>query len=132
MKLEIGMSAVLKKSFTQQEVNVFNQINGDTNPIHYDKEYAATTRFKQVIVPGPLTSTIFGGLLGSRLPGPGTILLSHTHRFFKPIYMDEENEYVITITDIDEVKHRVRFSVKCLKINGEIAIAGDALVIYYQ
>lgn len=130
MQIFIGKTSNVKKAFSQIEVNSFNKMNGDTNPIHYDSEYAARTRFGQVIVPGPLTATVFGGLLGSKLPGPGTILLYQSHRFLKPIFLDEENTYSICVTAVDDVKKRLKFSVVCIKSNGEIAIEGDALVLF--
>lgn len=130
MQINFGNTVNVKKAFSQTEVNAFNQMNGDTNPIHYDREFAAKSRFGQVIVPGPLTATVFGGLLGSKLPGPGTILLHQSHRFLKPVFLDEENTYSISVTAVDEVKKRIKFSVVCIKSNGEIAIEGDALVLF--
>lgn len=132
MKLAPGMIASVTKAFSQKEVIKFNKLNGDTNPIHFDRKYAAATRFGRVIVPGPLTATIFGGLLGSKLPGPGTILLYQSHRFLKPIFIDEENTYSIWVTTVDEVKNRLNFALKCMKSNGESAIEGEALVLFKQ
>jgi len=88
------------------------------------------TPFNKPIVPGLMVASLFGGLLGSKLPGKGTIHLGQTLQFLKPVYMNEEVEATIKIVSIRSDKPVITFQATCIKENGEIAITGEAVVIY--
>jgi len=130
MNISIGTEVSVKKAFTQEEVNSYTRTSGDSNPIHYDPEYAKKTPFNKPIVPGLQVASLFGGLLGSKLPGKGTIHIGQTLQFLKPVYMNEEVEATIKIISIRSDKPVITFQVTCSKENGEIAITGEAVVIY--
>jgi len=130
LEFKIGDSVEIEKSFSQEEVNVYTKSSNDTNPIHYDKGYASQTAFKEPIVPGLLVSSLFGGLLGTHLPGHGTIHLGQDLQFKAPVYIDEKVKAIIKIIHIKEDKPIITFSSICLKEDGEIAIAGKSVVYY--
>jgi len=126
----IGQSSGCKKAFTAEETLYYcRHLSGDNNPLHYDAEYAAKTRFKKCIVPGIMVSSLFGGILGSVLPGNGTIQLGQTCRFINPVFIDEEVEAVITITNIRQDKPVITFLTRVIKRDGTIAIEGEAVVL---
>ncbi len=128
MDIKIGDRAVIKKRFSEKEVEFYGRISNDTNPIHLDKEYAKSTFFKKRIVHGILVGSLFGGLLGSELPGTGTIHLGQSLNFKKPVYIDEEIKAVIEVINVRKDKPIVTFKTVCYKSNGEIAIEGEAIV----
>jgi len=130
MDLKIGDAVSVKKIFSQEEVLAYARSSGDTNPVHFDIEYAAKTTFKDPIVQGLFVASLFGGLLGSKLPGKGTIHLGQTLQFLKPIYVNEEIEATIRIISIRSDKPVITFQATCIKENGDIAITGEAVVIY--
>jgi acyl dehydratase len=130
MNLKIGDTVSIKKSFSQEEVLAYAKSSHDTNPVHFNVEYAAKTIFKKPIVQGLFVSSLFGGLLGSKLPGKGTIHLGQTLQFLKPVYVNEEVEASIRIISIRSDKPVITFKATCIKENGEIAITGEAVVIY--
>ena len=130
MKIAIGDKVSIKKSFSQEEVYSYSLVSNDTNPIHYDTEYASSTPFKKPIVHGLLAASLFGGLLGTELPGRGTIHLGQTLKFLKPVYVNELVEATIKVVSIRQDKPIITFEVICIKENGEIAIEGEAIVIY--
>lgn len=128
--LKIGDSAQIEKVFTQEEVIAYAKISNDNNPIHFDPSYAETTSFKKPIVHGLLVASLFGGLLGTDLPGKGTIHLGQDLRFSSPVYVGEKVLAVIEVIIIREDKPIITFSSKCIKENGEIAISGKSVVYY--
>lgn len=130
MNLSLGMQVSIRKSFSQKEVLSYTKISNDSNPIHYDKPYASETYFKKPIVPGLLVSSLFGGLLGSDLPGKGTILLGQSLKFLNPVFIDEQVEASITVASIRIDKPIISFDCNCIKENGEIAVSGEVVVIY--
>jgi len=130
MDLKIGDTVSIKKLFSQEEVLAYAKSSGDTNPVHFNVEYTARTTFKKPIVQGLFVASLFGGLLGSKLPGKGTIHLGQTLQFLKPVYVNEEVEAIIRIISIRSDKPVITFQATCIKENGEIAITGEAVVIY--
>lgn len=125
----IGQSSSYKKKFSKDEVAFYcKHLSNDNNPIHYDSGYAAQTLFKECIVPGIMVTSLFGGILGSVLPGHGTIHLGQTSKFIAPVYVDEEVEAIITITNIRTDKPIITFLTQVFKKGGELAIDGEAVV----
>lgn len=96
----------------------------DTNPIHSDASFAASTRFKKPIVPGMLVSSLFSNLLGSKIAG--TIYVSQQLRFVRPVYVDEVVTAVVTISAID--RKFVTLETRVYNHQQEIAVEGDAVV----
>ena len=112
--------------FSQADVDAYNLMVEDNNPIHYDKEFCANTIFEAPIVPGLLSSSLFGGLLGSNLPD-GAILLGMYLKFISPIYIDEKVR--ARITEVVDDKSVITYNLVCFKYDGVIAIDGTAKVI---
>lgn len=71
----VGMSAQLERSFSDNDVDLFSKLSGDINPIHLDENYAKNTVFASRIVHGSLASSIFSSIFANVLPGPGCIYL---------------------------------------------------------
>jgi acyl dehydratase len=126
--LKVGQKASKTKSFTQEEVLQFSSLSEDSNPIHFDSDYSANTIFKKPINQGFLSAGLIGGLFGSELPGQGTVYLSQTMKFYKPIYVGDEVTAEIEIIDIEPSKPIITFRTVCKNNKGEIAIDGEALV----
>lgn len=128
--LYMGQKASVSKIFLPDEVRAFSISSMDSNPIHLDEEYASKTFFKRPIVHGMLVASLFGGLLGSELPGKGTIYLGQTLKFIKPNFVGEELTAMIEIIEVREDKPIYTFSTKCYNSQGEITIDGEAVIMY--
>jgi acyl dehydratase len=115
------------RAFTQKEVADFCSLCGDNNPLHTDPAFALKTRFGRCIVPGMLVGSIFSGLLGSVVPG--TIYVSQSLKWLRPVFMDEVTTAVVTIRQIDRKFVTLDTSVKIAR-NGvdEEAVEGEAVV----
>lgn len=127
--IEIGQKASISKRFTEEEVAQFSTITMDDNLIHLEEEYAKSTRFGSRIVQGPLLDAMVGGLLGSHLPGPGTIYLSHETQYKKPVYIEELVTVNIEVTHIKENSNIITLKKWVEKEDKTIAMEGIAVVM---
>jgi len=83
--LSIGMQSSYEKTIRAEDIDAFAAITGDTNPVHLDEVYAASTPFKARIAHGMLSAGLISTVLGTQLPGPGCIYLDQQIRFRAPI-----------------------------------------------
>ena len=83
--LAIGMSADFRRVIGDEEMRLFADLTGDTNPLHFDDDFAERSRFGGRIVHGMCTAALISTVIGTRLPGPGCIYLSQTLRFTAPV-----------------------------------------------
>lgn len=128
--MQIKDKASITKKFTIDEIKNFLEYSGDTNPVHFDQKYAEKTKFGKPIVQGMLAASLFGGLLGSELPGNGTIYLGQKLKFLKPNFVGEEITAEIELINIREDKPIYTFSTKCFNTKGELTIDGEAVVMF--
>jgi enoyl-CoA hydratase len=125
----VGQKSSIEKVFTEEEVRLFSTISRDTNPIHLDPQYAAGTRFKQRIVQGPFVESLIGGILGSSLPGEGTIYLKQATNFLKPVYIGDKITANVEVVSVRRDKPIITLRTWVEKQNGELVIDGEAVVM---
>ena len=127
--LEIGSSASLTRKVNESDVIAFADITGDNNPIHLDEEEAKKTVFKSRVVHGMLTASFISAILGTKLPGPGTIYLEQNLKFKKPVYVNDTVYVQVTVSDIiNEEKGIYRHDTIIKNSTGEIVTEGYAVV----
>ena len=129
MNLEIGQSASRTQRILAEDVESYARISGDTNPVHLDEAYAATTVFGRRIAHGMFTSGFISAILGNDLPGPGTIYLSQELKFKAPVFIGD----TITAT-VEVIKYRpdrriATFRTTCSNQDGKLVLEGEAVVI---
>ena len=127
-KLEIGMSESFSKKIREQDIEIFGKVSSDFNPVHFNKEFAKKTIFKKPIAHGMLSASFISALIGERLPGNGTIYLSQTLKFHRPVFINQEVKTTVTIEKIQKEKKQVTLDCNC-KVNNIIVISGSALVL---
>jgi acyl dehydratase len=126
--LELGQSASLVKRFTKENVADFAIVSGDNNPIHIDEEYSSKTKFGRCIVHGTFYSSVVGTMLGTILPGLGTILVSQEHQFMKPVFVGDTLTIKLQITELNSEKHLVTLSIQCTNQDGLLVMQGKTQV----
>jgi 3-hydroxybutyryl-CoA dehydratase len=126
--LSIGQTAELVRVASDEAVNAFAAISGDTNPLHLDQAFAETTQFKTRVAHGMLSGSYISAVLGTHLPGPGGIYLSQTLAFKRPVHIGDEVTARVTVTDIDAARGHVTFKTVCL-VGGKAVVQGDAVVV---
>lgn len=127
-ELRIGQSYEMRRIFTQKEVLDFAKLSYDTNPLHTDEEFAKTTQFGQLIVPGFLTASMFSAIIGTKFPGFGSIYLNQNMSFRRPVYPGAEVVAFVTVKELYPDKHRVLLETVCMDADQQILIEGTALV----
>ena len=120
----IGQHASFTKTFTEDDVQRFIDITGDVNPLHVDEDFAARTPFKQRILQGMLTASLFSTMVGMRLPGLGAIYRAQSIRFLKPVHLNETVTAHFVVRAIDRVKHRLEIESWIENERGERVIDG--------
>lgn len=128
----IGQRASLTKKFEEAEVLSFSKMSMDNNPIHFDADYAHNSRFGDRIVQGPFVASLIGGILGSQLPGPGTIYINQSSNFLAPVFIGETIIANVEITSIRQDKPIIKLRTWVEKENGELAIDGEAVILYLK
>lgn len=126
MMLEIGQSAVAARTLDQADIEAFARVSGDVNPLHVDAAYAEGTLFKGTIAHGMLTASLISALLGTKLPGPGTVYLSQSLRFKRPVRAGDEIEVKAVITAVD-AKGLVTLATSC-RVKNKVVVEGEAVV----
>lgn len=128
-EIEVGESASLTRRLTRDDISLFAIMSGDVNPAHLDSEYAAGTPFQEVIAHGMWGGALISTVLGTRLPGPGTIYLGQTLEFHRPVKLGDEIVTTVTVTEKIDKGARIVFDCVCAKVSGDRVITGTATVM---
>ena len=128
-RIEVGDCAEVTRVATDGDIAAFVDAVGDYNPIHSDPAYAAGTLFKERIAPGIWTAGLISAVIGTRLPGPGTIYLSQDLRFLRPVKLGDTITARVEVIEIIPEKNRVRLRTVCVNQRGEDVLGGEALVM---
>ncbi|KZD12129.1 MaoC family dehydratase [Oceanibaculum pacificum] len=127
-EVSIGQTAVFSKTITETDIILFSGISGDTNPLHLDADYAATTPFKRRIAHGMLSASLLSGVLGTKLPGPGCIYVSQSLNFRAPVRPGDTVVARATVTRIDAARRQVVLETTCT-VADAVVLDGEALVM---
>jgi acyl dehydratase len=127
MDINIGDHRLLTKTFSKHEVDVFSSCSMDANPIHFDEEYASATQFGRCIVQGPMVVSLIGGILGSTLPGNGTIYLSQFTKFINPVFLGDTVTAHVEVIKIREDKPIITLRTWVENHNNLLVIDGEAV-----
>jgi phosphate acetyltransferase len=128
-QLRIGQSARLSRTLSKDDIVAFAAVSGDVNPAHVDPEYADHTLFHGVIAHGMWGAALISRLLGTALPGPGTIYLAQTLQFLKPMRIGDELRITVTVTAKDDVKKHALLDCEIKNQTGALVLTGVATVI---
>lgn len=126
--LSVGQTASFAKTITEADILLFSAVSGDTNPVHLNAEFAATTQFKERIAHGMLSAGLISTVLGTKLPGAGAIYLSQSLRFRAPVRIGATVTATATVTALDPAKKRATLATVCT-VGGKPVIDGEAVVL---
>lgn len=127
-ELKPGMSSEFKKTVSERDIVLFGEISGDTNPVHFDEEFARATPFKGRIAHGVLSASYISTVLGMQMPGPGTIFLGLNIRFKAPVRIGDTVTAICAVREILPEKRRVIFDCAC-KVGDTVVVEGEATVM---
>jgi acyl dehydratase len=125
---QIGASARRTRSVTDRDIELFTEITGDRNPIHYDEELSRTSRFGGLVVQGGVTSGLLNALVAEQLPGPGSVFLEVSWRFLAPVRPGDEITAEATVLAARDDKPVTRLATRVTNQNGTTVLDGTAVV----
>ena len=128
-QLEVGQKASFTKTVTEADVYNYAGVSGDFNPAHMNEEYAKNTAFKTRIAHGMLSAGFISAVLGTKLPGPGTIYLNQDLRFTKPVHFGDTITATITVEELIKEKNRALLKTVCTNQDGDVVVEGTAKVM---
>jgi 3-hydroxybutyryl-CoA dehydratase len=126
--LQIGQQASTAKTITEADILLFAAVSTDTNPVHIDAEAAAKTTFGERVAHGMLSAGLISAVLGTKLPGPGTIYMGQTLRFRAPVKIGATVTATVEVTALDPEKKRATLKTTCT-VGGKTVIEGEATVM---
>lgn len=128
-EIKVGDSADLTRTLKTEDIELFAVMSGDVNPAHVDVEYAKSDMFHKVIAHGMWGGALISAVLGTELPGPGTIYLNQTLTYRKAVGLGDTVTIKVTVVDKDEKRHHVTLDCLCTNQDGDTVIEGQAVVL---
>ena len=128
-EIKPGDTARLTRTLTHKDIELFAIVSGDVNPTHLDAGYARDSVFHQIIAHGMWGGALISTLLGTELPGPGTIYVDQSLRFKHPVGLGDTVTVVVKVVEKIEHGHRVVLDCTVTNQHGEVVIAGKAEVV---
>ncbi|MGV6872807.1 bifunctional enoyl-CoA hydratase/phosphate acetyltransferase, partial [Pseudochelatococcus sp. B33] len=127
--MAVGDTASLTRTVGRDDIDLFAAVSGDVNPAHLDSEFAATGVFGHVVAHGMWTAALISAVLGTKLPGPGTIYLGQDLRFVKPVALADTITATVTVQEKKPDKNIAVIDTQCVNQYGETVLTGTATVI---
>jgi phosphotransacetylase/acyl dehydratase len=128
-ELKIGDTASRLRVLQPEDIRVFAAVSGDLNPAHLDADYASSDRYHGIVAHGMWGASLISAVLGTELPGPGTIYVSQSLQFTRPIRVGERVTTTVRVRDKRQEGSRVVLDCECVDQSGQILISGAAEVI---
>jgi phosphotransacetylase/acyl dehydratase len=131
-EIDIGDSASMSRVLTKRDIQLFAIMSGDVNPAHLDEQYAKGDIFKEIIAHGMWGASLISAVLGTKLPGPGTIYCEQSLKFIKAVTIGDLITIIVRVIEKDTQKNKLTFSCECINQNGKAVILGTAIVLAPQ
>jgi acyl dehydratase len=123
----VGARAERSRTVTAHDIEVFTDISGDRNPLHYDEEFAKSTRFGEIIVQGGLTTAILNAVAAEDIPGPGSVFLNVNWNFRAPVRPGDRITGAVEVLDVRDDKPITKIRTTVTRDDGVVALEGEAL-----
>ncbi|AXI49167.1 enoyl-CoA hydratase (plasmid) [Sulfitobacter sp. SK012] len=128
-ELKLGDSAELTRTLKSEDIELFAVMSGDVNPAHVDADFAKSDTFHKVIAHGMWGGALISAVLGTELPGPGTIYLNQNLSFRHAVCLGDTVTVRVTVAGLSAEHHHVTLDCQCINQSGETVIEGQALVV---
>ena len=127
-EIKIGDKASMKRVATDELIRNLAEVSGDKNLMHIDDAYAAKTVFGRRIAHGLFCLGMISNLLGTQLPGEGTVLISENIKYRLPVYIGDEIEATVEVAGLIPEKNKVSLTFACINQNGAVVLDGNTVV----
>ena len=126
MKPEVGQKATRSLTLTAEHVEGYAQITGDRNPLHFDEQFAAGTKFGRLVVQGGLTAGLLNALVAEDLPGPGTVFMSQELKYPAPVFIGDTITGEAEVLEVHPTKPVTHMKFTITRQDGEVVLEADA------
>ena len=123
----VGQTASRSRLVTRRDIELFTEISGDRNPLHYDADVAARSRFGGIVVQGGVTTAVLNAVVAEDLPGPGSVFLQLDLRFLAPVRPGDVITGTVEVTSVREDKPITGLDVRVARDDGVVAVSGTAV-----
>ena len=123
----VGQRAERTRAVQARDIELFTEISGDRNPLHYDEELAKATRFGGIVVQGGITSAILNAVVAEDLPGPGTVFLHVDWSFKAPVRPGDEITGRVEVLEVRTDKPITKLKTEVVREDGTVVLEGEAL-----
>ena len=123
----VGQIARRSRAVTARDIELFTEISGDRNPLHYDEEVARATSFGRIVVQGGITSAILNAVVAEDLPGPGTVFLQVNWSFKAPVRPGDSITGEVEVSKARSDKPITELKTRVTRDDGTVVLDGDAV-----
>ena len=128
MELKVGATARRTREVTARDIELFTELTGDRNPLHYDEARAKASRFGGIIVQGGVTTGLLNAVVAEDLPGPGTVFLRVEWDFRAPVRPGDEITAEVEVLEVRDDKPIATLRTTITNQSGTVVVDGTALV----
>ncbi len=128
-EFKIGMKAELSKTITDDDIKKFAEVTLDYNPVHMDEEAGKNSIFGQRIAHGMISAGVISGVLGTKLPGEGSIYMAQDLRFMAPVFIGDTITAICEIEELIPEKSRVVLKTTVVNQDGKEVVTGKATLL---
>ena len=126
--MKVGDTARRSRRISSRDIELFTELTGDRNPLHYDAKAAARSRFGRLIVQGGVTTGLLNAVVAEDLPGPGSVFLHVDWSFRAPVYPGDEITAEVEVLELREDKPLTKLRTTIANQDGTTVLEGTALV----
>lgn len=132
MKLKVGQKATRHLTLSMEHVKKYAEITGDHNPLHFDEQFVAKTKFGKLVVQGGLTTGLLHALVAMDMPGPGTVFLSQNWKFTAPVFIGDTITAEANVLSVHDSKPVCQLAVKITRQGDETVLEGEAWCYQFE
>jgi acyl dehydratase len=122
----VGQRASRSLTLSAKHVEIFAELTGDYNPLHFDADFASRTKFGALVVQGGLTTGLLHALVAMDLPGPGSVFLSQNWKFTAPVYIGDTITASAEVLSVHATKPVTQLKCVVVRQTGETVLEGEA------
>jgi acyl dehydratase len=126
--VDVGDTARRSRTITPRDIELFTEMSGDRNPLHYDEERARRSRFGRIIVQGGVTSSLVNAVVAEDLPGPGSVFLETHWRFLAPVGPGDTITVEVEVLERRDDKPITKLRTTITNQDGATVLDGTAVV----
>ncbi len=129
MEIEVGQVAERELSVTPEMVRAYAEITGDYNPLHFDEDFVAGTRFERLMAQGGIATGLLHALVAMDMPGPGSVFLRQRWSFPRPVYIGDTIRARAEVTAARPRRSMFELAIEVTNQHGETVLEGEATVL---